>query len=375
MNAYQEFLAKKRLTARVSGLTHIPELHAAMSGDHQHQHDVTAWALKLGKAAAFLGTGMGKTLIELEWARVIAEEEQASVLILVPLCVAHQTVREAARFGIDAHYCPDASAITPGVNITNYERLDHFAEVDFAGVVLDESSILKAFDGSTRTALIERFARTPYRLCATATPAPNDYMELGNHSEFLGVMTRAEMLAMFFVHDGGDTQKWRLKGHARTEFWKWVCTWAVSMRKPSDIGYDDGRFILPPLTMHERTVDVSSPTDGYLFALPAQTLQERISARRESVDERVGVCAWEVNRQTDQRYEAVEQSWRYSVEPVCGHWLRGLRGTHNGPQVHRQRTQTVVLWAGQPQSRRGTERELRAIRHVCGGARGIRLTL
>jgi DNA modification methylase len=146
---------------------------------------------------------------------------------------------------------------------------------------------LKSFDGKTRDALIEAFKDTPYRLAATATPAPNDHMELGNHAEFLGVMTATEMLSMFFTHDGGETQKWRLKGHARTEFWKWVCSWAVNIRKPSDVGYDDGPFILPELIYHEHIVNVDTPSEGMLFAMPAETLSERLVARRSTVDDRV----------------------------------------------------------------------------------------
>lgn len=213
-----------------------------------HQRDVTQWAL--------LGTGMGKSFIELEWSRIIAKHMNAPVLLVAPLAVAQQMLREAA-------YHKDGDNIkTP---ITNYERLDNFDVSEFAGVALDESSILKSFDGKTRSALIEMFQKTPFRLAATATPSPNDLMELGNHSEFLGVMTASEMLSTFFVHDGGETQKWRLKGHAKTEFWKWVCSWAVCINKPSDIGYPDGDFILPPLHYHEHIVHVDEPSEGMLF--------------------------------------------------------------------------------------------------------------
>jgi len=167
--------------------------------------------------------------------------------------------------------------------------MEQFDPAAYSGVVLDESSILKSMTGKTRSTLIEMFRSTPYKLAATATPAPNDHMELGNHAEFLGVMTATEMLSMFFVHDGGETQKWRLKGHARTEFWKWVCSWAVSMRKPSDVGHDDGPFVLPELVYHEHIVDVDTPTDGMLFAMPAESLTERLSARRDTVEDRIAV--------------------------------------------------------------------------------------
>lgn len=161
--------------------------------------------------------------------------------------------------------------------------------------MLDESSILKAYDGKTRTEIIESFKHTPYRLACTATPAPNDFMELGNHAEFLGIMSRSEMLSMFFVHDGGDTSKWRLKGHAESKFWEWVASWAVVLNKPSDLGYDDGEFILPPLNIHEMKIYSDLPTEGRLFAIEAQTLQERQRARRDTTQDRVDMCAEIVN--------------------------------------------------------------------------------
>jgi DNA modification methylase len=282
---YEEFLEAKRFTPIVSGLTTIPPLNPSM---FPHQRDVCSWALRLGRAAAFLGTGMGKTLIEEEWARVVSEHTGMPVLILAPLAVAYQMVTEGTKFGIEVKYCKDSSTMGDSrIIVTNYERMDNFEPSDFAGVVLDESSILKSFDGATRSALIDAFKDTPYRLAATATPAPNDHMELGNHAEFLGVMTATEMLSMFFTHDGGETQKWRLKGHARAEFWKWVCSWAVNIRKPSDVGYDDGPFILPELVYHEHIVDVDTPSEGMLFAMPAETLSERLAARRSTVDDRV----------------------------------------------------------------------------------------
>lgn len=287
---YEEFLEAKRFHAIPAGLTGVPQLNVTM---FPHQRDVCAWALRMGKAAAFLGTGMGKTLIELEWARCVAEYTGRPVLLLAPLAVGKQTVNvEAPKFGgYDAAYYLGGEPISHRIVVTNYERMDRFTPGDFAGVVLDESSILKSMTGKTRTALIDAFRSTPYRLAATATPAPNDYMELGNHAEFLGVMTAPEMLAMFFVHDGGETQKWRLKGHGRKKFWEWVCSWAVSMRKPSDIGYSDDGFELPPLVYHEHIIPVDKPSDGMLFAMPAETLSERLAARRDTVDARVSRAA------------------------------------------------------------------------------------
>ena len=296
---YEEFIAKKSFQRKPQGIDDIPELHPDL---FPHQADVIRWALRLGKSAAFLGTGLGKTLIELEWARVVFAHTLQPVLILAPLAVAKQTVREAHKFGLEAHYCAGPEDVIQGVNVTNYERLDKFDPSVFSGVVLDESSILKSFDGATRTALIEAFCKTDYRLAATATPAPNDYTELGNHAEFLGVMGRMEMLSMFFMHDGGSTKDWRLKGHAKKDFWAWVCSWAVFIRKPSDVGYDDSQFELPALHMHEHLIDVDTPTPGMLFALPAQTLQERIGARRATVGGRVAETAAIVNAEPGEQW-------------------------------------------------------------------------
>ena len=187
MTEYESFLARKTLRVQAAGLTVIPELNPLL---FPYQRDVLQWCLRLGKAAAFLGTGMGKSFLELEWARIVSAETGKPVILLAPLAVAHQLVREAQKFGIRADYYAAPQPDMQGVVVTNYERLDAFDAGIFGGVVLDESSILKSFDGRTRTAIIERFKHTDYRLAATATPAPNDYMELGNHAEFLGVMTR-----------------------------------------------------------------------------------------------------------------------------------------------------------------------------------------
>ncbi|WP_245719855.1 DEAD/DEAH box helicase [Paenibacillus tianmuensis] len=201
--------------------------------------------------------------------------------------MAAQTVREGAELGYEITMCRSQDDVRSGLNIANYEMLHKFEPVLFDGVVLDESSILKSFTGKLRTELIESFAFTPYRLACTATPAPNDYMEIGNHAEFLGVMGRSEMLSMFFVHDGGETQKWRLKGHAEESFWRWVASWGVVLEKPSDLGYTDDGYNLPPLTITDHVIEV----DGE----PAKTLSERQRARRETVEQRVATCAEIVN--------------------------------------------------------------------------------
>lgn len=292
--SYAEFLAQKAQVDPATGLQDVPPLNPAL---FPFQSDIVSWALRRGRAAIFADCGMGKTPMQLEWARHVP----GRVLILTPLAVAAQTVREAAKFGVPDVVYSRSGDCEARIVVANYEMLDRFSPDDFAGVVLDESSILKAFDGKTRTKIIEAFAQTPFRLACTATPAPNDYMELGNHAEFLSAMSRTEMLSMFFVHDGGETQKWRLKGHAETDFWRWLCSWAVMIRKPSDLGYEDGAFVLPEMVMHEVSVRVDDPTQGFLFPVEAQTLQERIAARRDTIEERVAHCAAIVN-ETDRPF-------------------------------------------------------------------------
>lgn len=231
------------------------------------------------------------TLMELEWARHVSV--RGRVIILCPLAVAQQTIAEAARFGVDATYLRADDGSSPIV-VTNYEMLDRFDAAKFAGVVLDESSILKAYDGSTRTQIIRAFEATPFKLAATATPAPNDFTELGNHAEFLGVRSRAEMLAEFFVHDGGSTQDWRLKGHAVRAFWRWVASWGAVIRSPVDLGHDGSAYVLPDLRMHEHVIESDAETAraaGVLFATDARTLHEQRAVRRGSIDLRVEIAS------------------------------------------------------------------------------------
>ena len=250
-----------------------------------HQRDLVRWALRKGRAAIFADTGLGKTLMQLEWARRISEHGR--VLVLAPLAVASQTVAEGRRFGIDCEYAREDSGGI--IVVTNYEMLDAFDPSQFVGVVLDESSILKAYDGKTRNAIIGTFADTPYKLACTATPAPNDFTELGNHSEFLGVRSRAEMLSEFFVHDGGSTQDWRLKGHAVGPFWDWVSSWGAIVRSPEDLGHDGGAYKLPPLRMHEHVVAIDHQSQwesGNLFAPQASGLADARKIRRETLESR-----------------------------------------------------------------------------------------
>ncbi|AXV15099.1 helicase [Neorhizobium sp. SOG26] len=291
MNAYADFLARKRMVDPATGIMADLDLPAVLK---DHQRDIVRWSLRRGRAAIFAGTGLGKTLMELSWSTQVANFTGKPVLIFAPLAVAAQHIREAGKFGIPARLVASQSECGQGINITNYQKIDHFDLSAFGGIVIDESSILKSTDGKYRNRLIEECSQVPFRLAATATPAPNDFMELGNHAEFLGVMSYTDMLATFFTHDGGDTQKWRLKGHAETEFWKWMASWAVMLRMPSDLGYDNTGYDLPPLryTSHQVQVDYApSMETGLLFPMEARTLQERIAARRDSVGERVSLAA------------------------------------------------------------------------------------
>ena len=217
------------------------------------------------------------------------------VLILAPLAVTEQTKEEGVKLGVDVNVCRTQSDIVNGVNITNYDMLDHFEPSEFAGIVLDESSILKHFNSKTRTQIIESFSNTQYKLACSATPSPNDYMELGNHAEFMGVMTRTEMLSTFFYHDGGETSKWILKGHAEDRFWEWISEWAIAIRKPSEIGYSDDGYNLPPLNIEEIIVESENgiTEDGQFMLVPqlASTLTERRNARRDSLEDRCKTAA------------------------------------------------------------------------------------
>ncbi len=282
---YDDFISRKRFTDPHTGIEPGPVNDKLFP----FQADIVRWALRRGRAAIFADCGMGKTAMQLEWARQVP----GRVLIAAPLAVSAQTVREGTKFGIEVSYCTEDNGSR--IVVTNYERLENFDPAEFHGIVLDESSILKNYTGKFRNYLIDAWGGLPFRLAATATPAPNDHMELGNHAEFLGTMTRTEMLAHFFVHDGGETQSWRLKGHAETEFWKWLASWAVMIRKPSDLGYDDGSFILPKLNIHQRTIESGQKIDGFLFAVEALTLQERQQARKQTTAARVAACAEIVN--------------------------------------------------------------------------------
>lgn len=298
---YEDFLAGKQ---------HIPpscgfEVDKPAMNIHmfEWQKDITRWALRKGRAALFEECGNGKTIQQLEFADQVAKREGMPVLIVAPLTVGAQTLREAQKFGYSAAICRTQDDVTPGINITNYEMLQHFDGRSFAGVVLDESSILKNYTGKMRNQIIEMFKDTPYRLSCTATPSPNDYMELGNQVEFLGIMSRTEMLATYFIHDGSDTSKWRLKGHAEDRFWEWVSTWAVVLTCPGDLGYPNDGYILPSLNMTEHIVEVKSDGEYSLFGCEiAKTLTERRDARRASLRERCEQAAEIIAQNPDDQW-------------------------------------------------------------------------
>lgn len=293
--SYEEFLEGKRVTFEPQGFE-PSELNPML---FDWQKDVVRWACRKGRACLFEECGCGKTVQQLEWAKQVCDNTPGGrVLVVAPLAVSAQTVREGRKFGIEVNRCRETSDVTDGINITNYERLGKFEGIHFDGVVLDESSILKSFTGKTRNQIIDMFAETPYKLACTATPSPNDYVELGNHCEFVGAMTRNEMLAMFFIHDGGDTSKWRLKGHATDAFWDFVATWSVTITKPSDLGYSDDGFDIPPLNVRKVVIESApedNPDDTRLFAVEAVTLSDQLAARRNTVEMKGDYIAQKVN--------------------------------------------------------------------------------
>lgn len=288
---YDQFVSKKRRSELATG--HKPaDLNEYLK---PFQHAIVSWAVRRGRSAVFADTGLGKTIMQLSWASEVQRHTGGKVLILAPLAVSEQTIEEGQKFGVEVQRVPHGQTIpSDGVWITNYERMDAIDFTELRGIVLDESSILKAHDGKTRQRIIDASQSVQYRLSCTATPSPNDFEELGNQCEFLGVMTRTEMLATYFVNDTGDTGTWRLKGWGQSRFWEWMGTWAVVARNPSDIGFDGAEYILPPLQYHEHVVATDKIGDE-LFARPAMTLQERRKAQRDSLEERCKGLAEVVN--------------------------------------------------------------------------------
>jgi superfamily II DNA or RNA helicase len=275
---YSDFLTMKERRHVATGLTEIPPLHPAL---FDWQKEIVAWALRKGRACMFEDCGLGKTFQQLEWGRHVPGD----VILFTPLAVSYQTEKEAQRFGIDAKVSRDGTRAAK-ITITNYEQMHRFDLSKYQGIILDESSILKSHDGKTRNTILEAAQEIPFRLACTATPAPNDHIELGNHAEFVGAMTRPEMLATFFVHDGGDTAKWRLKGHAVKTFWEWVATWAIMLRMPSDLGYADEGFTLPEMKIIEHKIQSGIKLEGELFVRPASTLNDQRKARRSTIEVR-----------------------------------------------------------------------------------------
>ena len=281
------------------------------------QEALVRWACLKGRGAIFADCGLGKTPMQLTWAENVVRHTNGRVLILTPLAVAFQTVREGEKFGIDVKYRREGIHNGDRIVVTNYERLHYFNSDDFNGIVCDESSILKSFDGATRDAIIEFMRTRKYRLLCTATAAPNDYLELGSSSEALGEMGFRDMLSKFFKQDNDKTPqgarfsgpsdgrvkvggfgKYRLRPHAERDFWRWVCSWARAIRKPSDLGFDDGKFRLPPLNVRQHVVSPNRPRDGYLFDIPAVGLAEQRSDLRNTIGERCEMAASLCNAHT-----------------------------------------------------------------------------
>lgn len=283
--SYADFIENKHFKIELSGFSPNPMAECL----RDYQKACVAWSCMRGRSALFLDTGLGKTNCELEWALQVLEHTKQSVLILAPLAVGPQIEREAAKFGYPCKFIQsDVEHYKPGIYVCNYESVHKLDTGRFIGVVLDESSILKGMDGKMRKTLTGEFARTPYKLSATATPSPNDFMEIGTQSEWLGIMTQTEMLATFFIHDGGDTAKWRLKGHAKQKFFEWMASWCVVMRNPVDFGFH-ALPELPELRIHQITVETEAKKG--LFVDVAQSLGERLEARRDTVEARCAAAA------------------------------------------------------------------------------------
>jgi superfamily II DNA or RNA helicase len=292
MTTYAEFLARKQRRVQPAGrVVDEADVHPML---HPWQRRIVTWAVRAGRAALWEDTGLGKTVQQLEWARLSGDRS----LVIAPLAVCHQTVREAAKVGITARYARSGEdACGPGIWVTNYEMASRFGPAALDAVVLDEASILKQSDGKTRTALIKHFAGVPHRLACTATPAPNDIEELTNQAEFLGVMPRTEMLASYFVHDDDG---WRLKVHARRPMFRWMASWAVAIRRPSDLGYADDGYDLPGLDILPHLLPVDVVPDGQLFATDLGGVGGRAAIRKATLEARCAKTAELVNGEPDE---------------------------------------------------------------------------
>lgn len=324
---YESFLAKKAPRAKADGIEPQP----MPSHLFDYQAECVAFGLRQGRAAMFLDTGLGKTRIQLEWLKQTAAVSNGRALLFTPLAVARQIEREGLSLGYDIRVIREQSDAAPGINVCNYDRLDKLDAASFGAVSLDESSILKSFTGATTRALIAAFAEHRFRLACTATPAPNDHMELGTHAEFLGLMRNAEMLSRWFINDTDvASQHWRLKGHAVEPFWDWVASWARCAETPADLGYDASRFILPPLKIHRHKAagDTRAPA-GMLFAgdVSATTMHE---AKRQTATARAAMVAdlvaasprepWVIWCDTDYEADALRSAMPSAIE---------VRGSYN----------------------------------------------
>lgn len=326
---YLDFLASKTPRPEATGLASVPPLAAHL---FDYQAACVDFALRQGRSGLFLDTGLGKTLVELEFATHAAAASNGLALLLTPLAVARQIEREAIRFGYDARVIRDQSEARPGISICNYDRLEKLDPDAFGAVVLDESSILKSFTGKTRRGLTQAFAHHRWRMAATATPAPNDHMELGQHAEFLGVMTGQEMLSMFFVNNTSTaSQEWRIKGHAREAFWDWMASWSRCAETPEDLGFDGSRFVLPPLNVirHKAQAANIKPLAGTLFALDTSATAIHDIKRQTANDRADAVAAlvaadpvepWVIWCDTDYEADALTKSIPGAVE---------VRGSHH----------------------------------------------
>lgn len=311
---YQKFIEHKTQLGGYYGFDPI-ELHPGLK---DFQADLVTWALQKGRGAIFAGCGLGKTIMQLSWADNILRKANKPVLVLAPLAVTFQTVREAEKFGLSADLSRDGR-LSNGIVVTNYEKLHLFNPLDFAGAVCDESACLKSFDAVRKNAIIEFMRKMPYRLLCSATPAPNDYVELGNSSEALGELGHIDMLNRFFKNNQNNSstkgwyrgraaprmwegKQWRFKGHAEMPFWRWVCSWARAIRKPSDLGYSDDEFILPPLIEKDHMIETVNKADDMLVALPAIGLHEQRAERKRTINERCEKTKEIVDSKNDQSF-------------------------------------------------------------------------
>lgn len=337
MGAYEDFLRSKEVRAQLSGMDRVPELSAHL---FPHQRATVEFLLKAGRGAAFLDTGMGKTAVELEYGKRVVEHENKPVLMLAPLAVGKQHIREAERFGADAQIARDQSDVSGArIYITNYERLHLFDRHAFGGLILDESSIVKSYTGKTTRALMEFGQEVRWKLPATATPAPNDHMELGQHAQFLGVMDSSEMLARWFIADQSEMGRYRLKRHGIKPFWSWVASWARCVGKPSDLGFSDEGFDLPPLNIHQHVVetDLTAGADGMLFRIPDTSATSIHKEKRLTANDRAQKIAelvraepnepWMIWVETDYDADAITALLPEAVE---------VRGTMK-PEVKEER--------------------------------------